>query len=160
MSLLADSGRAADIPADELACVLAAFLQEGGGSADSAPPLSAADLGKTAEKTLHWLDACSIDCQRDEDAAGLFAPNSYWSLSSLWVCVASRWICGAGLSEIASEFGLFEGNVQRGLLRIANLLEEWGAVATIRTDLAMLEKLRSLKFLRDDVIVDSLYLRL
>jgi hypothetical protein len=55
---------------------------------------------------------------------------------------------------------LFEGNVQRGLLRVANLLEEWGSVATLRQDLATLEKLSSLRFLRDEVIVDSLYLRL
>jgi hypothetical protein len=74
--------------------------------------------------------------------------------------VAARWIAGYGLTQIATEFGLFEGNVQRGLMRIVNLLEEWGAIATLRSDLATLEGLRALKFMRDEIIVDSLYLRL
>jgi superfamily II RNA helicase len=160
MSLLADSGKVSSLTAEELACVLAAFLQEGAGSADKAPSLTDADLSKEALEALYWVDAVSIDCQKDEDKAGVFSPPGYWSLSALWVCVASRWLSGAGLTEIATEFDLFEGNVQRGLLRVANLLEEWGSVATLRQDLATLEKLSSLRFLRDEVIVDSLYLRL
>jgi hypothetical protein len=160
MSLLADSGKVSSFTAEELACVLAAFLQEGSGSADKAPSLTDADLSKEALEALYWVDGVSIDCQKDEDKAGVLSPPGYWSLSALWVCVASRWLSGAGLTEIATEFDLFEGNVQRGLLRVANLLEEWGSVATLRKDLATLEKLASLRFLRDEVIVDSLYLRL
>ena len=99
-------------------------------------------------------------CQRTEDVYGVLSPPHFWDLSALWVGVAARWLAGYGLTEIAKEFELFEGNVQRGLLRVANLLEEWGAVATLRQDLATLEKLASLKFLRNEVIVDSLYLRL
>jgi superfamily II RNA helicase len=159
MSLLADSGKVSSLTAEELACVLAAFLQEGANN-DKAPSLTDADLSKEALEALYWVDAVSIDCQKDEDKAGVFSPPGYWSLSALWVCVASRWLSGAGLTEIATEFDLFEGNVQRGLLRVANLLEEWGSVATLRQDLATLEKLSSLRFLRDEVIVDSLYLRL
>jgi superfamily II RNA helicase len=159
MSLLADSGKVSSLTAEELACVLAAFLQEGANQ-DKAPSLTDADLSKEALEALYWVDAVSIDCQKDEDKAGVFSPPGYWSLSALWVCVASRWLSGAGLTEIATEFDLFEGNVQRGLLRVANLLEEWGSVATLRQDLATLEKLAALRFLRDEVIVDSLYLRL
>jgi hypothetical protein len=88
------------------------------------------------------------------------SPLEFWNLSSLWVCVAARWLAGAGLTEIATEFGLFEGNVQRGLMRVANLLEEWAAICELRRDLAGLERVRGLRFLRDEVIVDSLYLRL
>jgi superfamily II RNA helicase len=159
MSLLADSGKVSSLTAEELAGVLAAFLQEGANQ-DKAPSLTDADLSKEALEALYWVDAVSIDCQKDEDKAGVFSPPGYWSLSALWVCVASRWLSGAGLTEIATEFDLFEGNVQRGLLRVANLLEEWGSVATLRQDLATLEKLAALRFLRDEVIVDSLYLRL
>jgi hypothetical protein len=65
-----------------------------------------------------------------------------------------------GVSEIARDFGIFEGNVQRGLLRVANLLEEWAAIATLRSDLATLEKLNNLNFLRSEIVVDSLYLRI
>ena len=64
------------------------------------------------------------------------------------------------LSKIAADFGMFEGNIQRALMRVANLLEEWKSIATIRNDLATLESLSKLVFLRGEVVSDSLYLRL
>ena len=160
--LAATSGLVDGLPAEEMACVLAGFLREGGGSAaDDAPPsLDSAGLSAGALAALEWIDRRALACQTDEDRAGVSSPRDFWSLSSLWVCVAARWLAGAGLTEIATEFGLFEGNVQRGLMRIANLLEEWGAICELRRDLAGLERVRGLRFLRDEVIVDSLYLRL
>jgi hypothetical protein len=160
--LAAEPGLIDRLTAEETACVLAGFLREGGGSAaDDAPPsLESAGLSESALAALDWLDGRAQACQRDEDRAGVVSPPDFWNLSSLWVCVAARWLAGAGLTEIATEFGLFEGNVQRGLMRVANLLEEWAAICELRRDLANLERIRSLRFLRDEVIVDSLYLRL
>jgi superfamily II RNA helicase len=158
MPLLAESGKVAGLTAEETACVLAGFLREGN---DDAPPsLDSAGLGAQALAALNWLDRRAYACQTDEDRAGVVSPPDFWNLSSLWVCVAARWLAGAGLTEIALEFGLFEGNVQRGLMRVANLLEEWAAICELRRDLAALERIRGLRFLRDEVIVDSLYLRL
>jgi superfamily II RNA helicase len=163
MPMLAESGRVAGFGAEELACVLAAFIREGGGSGsgDDDPTLADSGLSAAAMDTLYWLDEQVRVMQRDEDRAGVRdGPANFWQLSALWVCVTARYIAGAGLTEIASEFGLFEGNVQRGLLRVANLLEEWAAVCELRADLAGLEQVRGLRFLRDDIVVDSLYLRL
>lgn len=156
MPLLAASDQCADLTGEEIACVLAGCIREHGSEAS----LSAAGLRPEAIAVLQWMDATARSCQRTEDVYGVLSPPHFWDLSALWVCVAARWLAGYGLTEIAKEFELFEGNVQRGLLRIANLLEEWGAVATLRQDLATLEKLASLRFLRNEVIVDSLYLRL
>lgn len=158
MPLLAFSDRAADLTAEEIACVLAGFLNES--RVDDPPTLGDSGLRREALEVLWWIDAKVADCQKSEAKHGVIGPSAFWELSSLWVCIAARWLAGAGLTEIAVEFGLFEGNVLRGLMRIANLLEEWGSLATLRRDLAMLEKLGSLRFLRDDVVVDSLYLRL
>ena len=158
MPLLAASGRTADLTAEEIACVLSAFLQEG--SKEDQPSLTATGLRNEAITVLEWLGDQARTCQRFEDSQNVHSPSDFWSLSSLWVCITHRWLAGDGLTQIASEFGLFEGNVQRGMLRIANLLEEWGAIATLRKDLATLEKLAGLRFLRNEIIVDSLYLRL
>jgi hypothetical protein len=95
-----------------------------------------------------------------EERAGVSSPADFWRLSALWVAVTARWISGSGLTDIAAEFGLFEGNVQRGLLRVANILEEWTTVCELRRDLAGLEKIRAFRFLRDEIVTDSLYLRL
>ena len=156
--LLAESNYLKDLSPAEAACVLAAFMKEGKESEE----LSLADtkLSKDAIDVLYWLDDTKIACRLDEDKAGVMAPAGFWSLSTLWPCVASRWLAGHGLSEIAAEFGLFEGNVQRGLLRLSNIVDEWKAVAEIRGDLETLEAFQGLQITREELITDSLYLRL
>ena len=159
MPMLAFSDRMADLSGEEIACVLAAFLNES--RVENPPTLASSGLRREVIDVLNWSHDTATACQRTEATHRVLEPSEdFWTLSSLWVCIAARWIAGAGLTELAAEFELFEGNIQRGLMRIANLLEEWGAVATLRCDLPTLEKLSGLRFLRDEVIVDSLYLRL
>jgi hypothetical protein len=45
---------------------------------------------------------------------------------------------------------------------VANVLEEWSAIATLRRDLPMLEKMATVRLVagREDIVVDSLYLRI
>jgi superfamily II RNA helicase len=157
MALLAESGRAATLNAEELASVLATFLQEGVEKENAPESLG---LSTAALDVLQWIETTAQRCLKDEDAAGVHSPTQYWTISAVWPAIVSRWISGASLTEIAAEFDMFEGNVQRGLMRIANLLEEWTAVAQLRTDLATLEKLSAFRLLRDEIIVDSIYLRL
>lgn len=157
MPLLAFSDKTADLTAEEIACILAIFLTE---SRDDAPPPEAMRLRKEAMDVVRWMDVTSAKCQADESRHGILEYDGSWNGSILWVCIAREWLAGAGLTELAESSGMFEGNIQRGLMRIANLLEEWGAIATLRRDLATLEKLGSLRFLRDEIVVDSLYLRL
>ena len=159
MPLLATSGRCKDLSGDEIACLLAGFLREGGGQEEGS---SIFDVGLRTEVTdiLMWIDATARGFEKEEDRLKYFSPTGFWDLSPLWVCVTARWIAGVGLTQLAAEFEMFEGNIQRGLMRIANLLEEWGSLATLRRDLVTLEKLGSLRFLRDEIVVDSLYLRL
>lgn len=160
MPLLAASGKATLLTSAELPCILAAFIREGGGRPGEGPSLDAAGLRPEALSVLTWLDGAAHACQADEDRARVLSPPDFWDLSALWACVISRYMAGAGLAEIAAEFDLFEGNVQRGLLKVANLLEEWAVLCELRSDLEGLERLRSLTLLRSDVVVDSLYLRL
>jgi superfamily II RNA helicase len=156
--LLAESGYLKDLTSAEAACVLAAFMKEGKESEELT--LADSKLSKEALDVFYWLDDTRAACRLDEDKAGVMAPAGFWSLSTLWPCVASRWLAGHGLSEIAAEFGLFEGNVQRGLLRLSNIVDEWKAVAEIRGDLETLEAFQGFQVTRDELITDSLYLRL
>ncbi len=161
MPFLAASGIMDSVPATEIPCVLAAFLREGGGrEEEEAATFGGNDLAPDTVAALYWCEkaaAIAVGVERTNKAIG---PNGFWDLSRHWVSIVTAWCSGLSVSEIAREFGLFEGNVQRGLLRVANLLEEWASIATLRSDLAMLEKLRSLNFLRSEIVVDSLYLRL
>ena len=154
MPLLAFSDKAADLTAEEIACMLAGFIEDNRDEPDSM------GLRKEAMDVIYWMDAKTAELQRMEAKHGVLAASGFWELSTMWVCIARDWLAGAGLTQIANAYDLFEGNIQRGLMRIANLLDEWGAIATLRCDLPTLEKLSGLRFLRDEVIVDSLYLRL
>jgi superfamily II RNA helicase len=152
MALLSASGQLTSASGEDIACVLAAFLQEGKLPEEMEEP--------EGHSALDWIQETAAQCQRDEGTAGFYSPNGFWTLSTLWVSITKAWLAGEGLSQIATTYGLFEGNIQRGLLRVASLLEEWGAIATLRSDVDTLEKLSGLRLLRDEVIVDSLYLRL
>ncbi len=156
MSRLAASGRMSAIPANEIPAILAGFLNEG---KEGDATLSDSGLSRPALDILYWLDDEARKCIKDEDRFGVISPVEFWNLSAVWVCVTARWMDGHGLTEIANEFGLFEGNIQRGLLRVSNILDEWKTVATLRRDLEMLEKLGAVRIARDELIVDSLYLR-
>ena len=160
MPLLATSEKCKDLTGSEIACILAGFLREGGGQEEESANIYEVGLRSDVTDVLTWIDGQARALEREEDRLRYFSPTGFWDLSPLWVCVTARWIAGVGLTQLATEFEMFEGNIQRGLLRIANLLEEWGSLATLRRDLPMLEKLGALRFLRDEIVVDSLYLRL
>jgi len=151
-----------EVPAAELPVVMAAMLTEGGGGGDDVEPPSLESNGLSAETmdALWWLSARAEKCLAAEEAAGVASSANFWKLSLLWVAVVARWQSGASVPAIASEFGLFEGNVLRGLLRISNMLEELAAVAQLQSDLDLLERLRSFVFLRGEIVSDSIYLRL
>jgi superfamily II RNA helicase len=163
MPFLAASGVMYHVPAVEIPCVLAAFLREGGGKEEEEAATFGSQSNGLAPETvaaLHWCEKAAGDAVNVERTNKAIGPNGFWNLSRHWVSIVAAWTSGLGVSEIARDFGIFEGNVQRGLLRVANLLEEWAAIATLRSDLVTLEKLNSLNFLRSEIVVDSLYLRL
>jgi superfamily II RNA helicase len=154
MPLLAASGIMADATGTEIATILATFNREGVREEEQPTAL---DLTHKVAEALTWIRSSAADCQR---TAATTVADNYWATNTVWPGIVAQWLSGAGLAQIAADWDLFEGNVQRGLLKIANLLEEWGAIATLRADLPMLEKLAALRFLRDDIVVDSIYLRM
>ena len=54
----------------------------------------------------------------------------------------------------------YEANFTKVILKASNLVEELTAIATLRTDVELLEKLKDVRLVRDIVVPDSLYLRL
>jgi hypothetical protein len=93
---------------------------------------------------------------------GVESPQEYWSLATLWVEIGTEWFEGASAAELAVKYEMFEGNLMRGLLKLANILNEWINLATYSADVAMLDRLRDAPFvlLRDIAKPESLYLRL
>jgi len=55
-----------------------------------------------------------------------------------------------------------EGNLMKGLLKVANLVREWKAMATVRGDVDMLKTMDGVegRLLHGIAVPESLYLRL
>jgi superfamily II RNA helicase len=88
--------------------------------------------------------------------------NHFWSLSTEWVDPVAEWLEGAvSVAELAMKYELFEGNVQKALMKLSALLEEFQALATMSGNVDMLDKLAEARplVLRDLVLAESLYLR-
>ena len=88
--------------------------------------------------------------------------NQFWSLSTEWVEPVAEWLEGAvSVAELAMKYELFEGNVQKALMKLSALLEEFQALATMSGNVDMLDKLAEARplVLRDLVLAESLYLR-
>lgn len=93
---------------------------------------------------------------------GVESPETYWDLATLWVDIAYDWMDGTDAAVIAARYDIYEGNLMKGLHKLANLVNEWIAMATYTADVDMLEKLKDVPgtLLRDISVPESLYLHL
>ena len=151
-----------ELPAEELLAVLTGFLQEEG-DPDKSPRLESLKIPDSVRQTLYKIGdvACEYyDSEKKHQVTN--TPRGFWDLGSYWIEPIWRWLQGEDASSICAEYGLFEGNLLRAILKVANLLEEWTVLATFNKDIPMLEKLRELdgKLKHGIATVDSLYLRL
>jgi superfamily II RNA helicase len=74
----------------------------------------------------------------------------------------AEWLEGTvSVAELAMKYELFEGNVQKALMKLSALSEEFQALATMSGNVDMLDKLAEARplVLRDLVLAESLYLR-
>jgi superfamily II RNA helicase len=163
------SGLLAPLSGEEIVGVLAAFITEGSDE-ENQGFYSLSDLqspSSAARAALCFLDEKTCELQKDSDSLSVF-DDAFWRLGLLWIDVAARWLgapeidAGGLAGAICQEFGLYEGNFVRGVLKLANLLEEMVALATLDQNVEMLEKLLPLqgRLVRGLVIPDSLYLRI
>ena len=86
-----------------------------------------------------------------------------WELSTDWIEPIAEWLDGdISVAELAAKYELFEGNVQKALMKLGALLEEFQAMATISGNVELLKKLEDCRplVLRDLILAESLYLRI
>jgi len=91
----------------------------------------------------------------------LGVPEDQWTIIQEWWYIIEDWVKNTPISEIVSQYNIYEGNLTRGVLKIINILDEWRNMATYRRDVWMLEYVQDLDklLIRDIVISDSLYVR-
>jgi superfamily II RNA helicase len=163
-----------NISLTDLLTILSLFLGEAKQTDDSDrnPPILQLDVPACVKEEFQQIlsDAVMYEKKEKELGAADVYSHDFWQVSGEWVEPLQDWIlavedqetAGASLSLIAQKYEQFEGNVLKAILKLASLLEEWQALATLagQTDMLRLcEEGRAL-ILRDIVVAESLYLRL
>lgn len=148
---------------DWLLC-LALFLGEAGERQDVEGniPIQDLDVPMSVKEELQCLGDDTQKMAAAEKRLGLPWDPQFWSLSTEWISPISAWLDGSVLPQLANDYGIFEGNIVKALLKLASLVEELQALATLQANPDLLRTLEPAReqILRDIVIAESLYLRL
>jgi superfamily II RNA helicase len=153
-------GEHKNLSGEELITVLACFMEEKDSEND--PSIEELTTPKPVYESLCAIERIIHKFQEIEQKKNISSPEKYWALSTTWIEPIWKWLDGESLTSICQYYELFEGNFVRAVLRIANMVDEVIAVATLSEDLQTLEKLNCIKpkLIRDILIPDSLYLHL
>jgi superfamily II RNA helicase len=156
MTKLYLSGVLKDRDATEIVGTLASFVT------DAVPAEGCEGLGPIVKEAQDLLDSWGKQGERLDREAGVESPEMFWRTHPYWANILASWMDGAEAAAIVRDYGVYEGNLMRGFLKTANLVEEWQAIATYCGDLETLEKLKDVRgtLLRDIAQPESLYLRL
>jgi superfamily II RNA helicase len=149
----------ATLSGEEIVCFLCAFLNEG---KESGPPIQKLQIPDSVVARLFELDKCLDIFLPLEKKHGVQSPPDFWALNSFWIEPVWRWIQGEDVSTLCGDYGLYEGNFMRVIMKASNLLEEFTSLATFTQNVELLAKLEGLpaKLVRGIVVPESLYLRI
>jgi superfamily II RNA helicase len=152
-------GICADFTQDDFVPFFAAFMNEG--KDEDSPSLASLNISKTVKDSLWKINEWAAVYDKEEMATtGDQGNGKFWALKTDWIEPLSRWAQGENAAILCQEYGIFEGNLMRSALKIANVVEEWTCMATFCQDIELLTKLEGLreKMVRDIAKPDSLYL--
>ena len=126
------------------------------------PNMLPASVPAAVKSALLVMDEWCAEGEAIDARHGIASPSEFWCLATLWVEIGLDWWRGVPAGEIAARYEIYEGNLMRGLLKLANLVNEWITLATYKADVEMLELLKDAptRLLRDIAQPESLYLRL
>ena len=141
----------------ELLALLSAFMLEG---KKEEPSIEELDVPQTVKDGLYEFSEIWYDLRAMEKTKN--AKASEWKMCLSWIGPMWRWMEGDSVSQICADYGIYEGNLIRSVLKLQNMLEEWRAMAEYCEHLDILQKFRYTHELlvREAVIQDSLYLHL
>jgi len=144
---------------NELVAVLASFQEKK--ETEDSPSIQELHVSSVVQDAIVSLNKMSSEYQRKEDKYGM-RTEGYWMLSTQLVEPMLRWMEGEHASVICAEYGIFEGNFIRSVMKMANMMDEWLSMATYCQHVEQVEKIIDVRtrMIRDIVISDSLYLRL
>ena len=143
----------------DLLVTLAACITEGK-KGDTETSVKELDVSKDVKDAIYEIGDVWNNMRVSEIKMG--AKASDWNLSTFWMEIMNRWMDGEAISVLCEEYGVYEGNLIRSVLKLQNMLDEWRSMASFCQHTEMIKKLEEahLLLVRDAVIQDSLYLHL
>jgi len=155
-----NSGLFADASAEVILTVLSAFINDKIED-ESGNSIEQLQVDRVVKDLLYSVDKFAQGFVAKERALGIPYDN-YWVLSASWAEPVWRWLHGSTSAEICADYGMYEGNLMRTVLRIANVADEWINIATFCEHTEMVSRMTAVKetLVREIAVVDSLYLRL
>jgi superfamily II RNA helicase len=149
----------ASMTQNDFVAFLASFLQEG--KADEEPSPNTLTLSEATRNALNYVDELAFTYQKDEQRKQMGTP-SFWELRTKWIEPLQKWMDGEDPAVICSDYGLYEGNFIRSVLKVSNMVDEWISLATFTKTIELLKMLEGLRetLVRDIAKPESLYLTL
>ena len=152
------SPRAKQLEPKELLAVLASCIVDG--KVESELPLAEIRVPQIVRDSLYDLnDIWRSIGQIENTQKSLESP---WNLSTSWIGPIWDWMGGDSVATICGNYGVYEGNLIRSVLKLQNMLDEWRSMAVFCEHTDMMDKFRDAHTLliREAVIQDSLYLHM
>jgi len=121
------------------------------------------NVDKEVIESILFMNNCAKEVICAEKKYGLPYDGAFWEMSLEWVEPISEWLSSdISLPELAGSYQLFEGNTMKALMKLAGLVEEFQAMASLSGEVEMLRVLEGARqlVLRDIVLAESLYLRI
>ncbi len=145
-----------------LLVLLAVFLGEAKDNDENNKHIDDLQVSKEVYESLVEIGDDAKRFRELELKNGIDEPE-FWELSTEWIEPVQDWLTGKEtLGSIALKYEVFEGNVQKAMMKLAGLVEECQSLATLTGSVDMLRELDTARemILRDIVIAESLYLRI
>lgn len=149
--------------ATEIVGTLAAFIVDREAESKTVHPSKLPPMITSKVKiALCEIDEWGVQGVRIDRRHGIESPPGFWSLTTLWVEIGTLWMEGSEAGELSKKYDIYEGNLMRGLHKLASLTNEWISMLTYKADVDMLETLKNVHILllRDIAQPESLYLKL
>jgi superfamily II RNA helicase len=150
--------RAKSLEPIELLAILSACIDDGKKENDTL--LNDINVPKSVKDSLYDLNDIwdSLRKIESENKSTL----TKWSMGTSWIGPMWDWMNGDPVSLICSNYGIYEGNLIRSVLKLQNMLDEWRSMATFCEHTEILDKYKDAHnlLIRQAVIQDSLYLHM
>jgi superfamily II RNA helicase len=147
--------------AESLATLLSVFLEDFNKELYLKP--SSLDIPGDIVPVLEFLNGEANRLGELEYKCGSMKSEDDWNITLQWTEPIYRWLTEVDvhIASLCAEYGVFEGNFVRGLLKLANVLDEWLSLATFCEHADQVEKITALRsrLVRGVVQPDSLYLK-